>query len=52
MKKHVKLGIVLGMIFLTGNLFGQAIGENPKKSRRPGKHKPHASYSQCRKYKH
>jgi hypothetical protein len=26
MKKHLKLGIVLGMIFLTGNLFGQAIG--------------------------
>jgi hypothetical protein len=31
MKKHVKLGIVLGMIFLTGNLLAQAIGEATEK---------------------
>lgn len=31
MKKNTKLGIVLGMIFLTGNLFGQTIGEAAEK---------------------
>ena len=33
MKKIAKMGIVLGMIFLNGHLFGQAIASTPEKAR-------------------
>lgn len=32
MKINVKLGIIPGMIFLTGNLFGQAVGDGSEKT--------------------